>query len=411
VSPTQVLSLPDASSRAFAARVAELADALGTAQRGQGPAVEVLEGHGHGLFTLEFPTDVPVGTAAVIRTSGSTGMPKRTALPAASLAASATSTREFLGGDGHWLLALPLHYVAGLAVVSRALLGGAPSGRPRLATMDLTRSFEPAEFVAITELLRTQAGAGQRLFTSLVPTQLARLLHSADGMDALHSYSAVLVGGGRTPDATRAAAATAGLPVVYTYGSAETCGGCVYNGLPLPGVSVESVDGRLRLGGGMVAAGYLGDPERTNDHFITDHDGTRFYITDDLGSFTDGVVSVQGRIDDVINTGGVKVSAQAVQRVVEGLDGVAAVLIIGVPDAEWGAKVAMGWEPALAVGHGVEAAEAAAAAAVRETLGGPAVPRVFHRYEKLPRLGNGKPDRKRIAEDLSRINDSDVTNR
>jgi O-succinylbenzoic acid--CoA ligase len=90
---------------------------------------------------------------------------------------------------------------------------------------------------------------------------------------------------------------------------------------------------------------------------------------------------------------------------------VAAVLIIGVPDAEWGAKVAMGWEPALAVGHGVEAAEVAAAAAVRETLGGPAVPRVFHRYEKLPRLGNGKPDRKRIAEDLSRINDSDVTNR
>jgi O-succinylbenzoic acid--CoA ligase len=230
-------------------------------------------------------------------------------------------------------------------------------------------------------------------------------------MDALRSYSAVLVGGGRTPDATREAAEAADVPAVYTYGSAETCGGCVYNGIPLPGVSVESVDGRLRLGGDMVAAGYLGDPERTDAHFISAPDGTRFYITDDLGSFTDGVVSVQGRIDDVINTGGVKVSAQAVQRVVEGLDGVAAVLIIGVPDAEWGAKVAMGWEPALAVGHGVEAAEAAAAAAVRETLGGPAVPRVFHRYEKLPRLGNGKPDRKRIAEDLSRINDSDVTNR
>jgi O-succinylbenzoic acid--CoA ligase len=159
----------------------------------------------------------------------------------------------------------------------------------------------------------------------------------------------------------------------------------------------------------MVAAGYLGDPERTREHFVTAADGTRFYITDDLGTFVNDVVSVEGRIDDVINTGGVKVSAQAVQRVVEGVAGVASVLIIGVPDAEWGATVAMGWEPADDVGHEAAAVETAAAAAVRDAHGGPAVPRVFRRYERLPRLGNGKPDRKRIAADLAGPGTPDVT--
>lgn len=406
MSITDVLSLPDDASRAFAERVAALAEALRSAHHARsgqpGSAVEVLEGPSHGTFELTVPTDAPAGTAAVIRTSGSTGMPKRTALPASALAASAQSTREYLGGDGHWLLALPLHYVAGLAVVSRALLGRVNGAAARLATLDLTRSFTAEHFVGATGVLRRAAGPGERLYTSLVPTQLTRLLHTDIGIQALREYSAVLVGGGRTPEPTRVAAAEAQLPVVYTYGSAETCGGCVYDGAALPGVTVAEVGGRLRLGGDMVASEYLSDTERTREHFVTAADGTRFYITDDLGTVANGVVSVTGRTDDVINTGGVKVSAQAVQQVVECVDGVGSVLIVGVADPVWGQKVAMGWEPAPGVGHEkYEFVEASALAAARDALGGPATPRLVRRYASLPRLGNGKPDRITIANDLS----------
>lgn len=405
----EVLSLPDAASVAFAARVAELASRLGAAQSGESAAVEVLEGDASGEFVLTTPSDVPAGTAAVIRTSGSTGMPKRTALPAASLAASAAATREHLGGDGHWLLALPLHYVAGLAVLSRALLGTTASGPARLATMDLTAHFSVDAFAAATTLLRQAVGPDELLYTSVVPTQLTRLLDSAPGIAALREYHAVLVGGGRTPDTTRAAATQAGAPVVYTYGSAETCGGCVYDGVPLPGVRVEAVDGRLRLGGAVVAAGYLADPERTAEHFLTGPDGTPWYVTDDLGSVSDGRVSVAGRVDDVINTGGVKVSAQAVQRLIESVPGVADALVIGVPDPEWGQRVGLGWQ-GTPVATAPDAAEPGPAekdttarilAAVRAELGAAAVPRVVEHYARLPRLGNGKPDRRRIGADLA----------
>ena len=468
-----ILTLPDDGSREFGAHVAGLAMHLRAAQAGAVsagavsggsvsggsvsghaglggvdfggvspenaglfPAVEVLEGPRSGEFVLEFPDDAPVGTAAIVRTSGSTGMPKRTSLPAASLAASAASTREQLGGDGHWLLALPLHYVAGLAVVSRALLGDT-----RLATLDLREHFTASSFAVATALLAEAAeedaelsGVVRPLYTSLVPTQLTRLLQDRVGTEALRAYAAVLVGGGRTPDATRAAAAEAGINVVLTYGSAETCGGCVYDGAALPGVRVRAVDGRLQLGGPMVAGGYLGDPERTDEHFHRDADGTRWYVTDDLGAVaSDGTVSVSGRIDDVINTGGVKVSAQEVQRVIEALPWVREALVVGVPDPEWGQAVALG----LSVGQGASEGASAPGAAphagstsdaassststfieappgdlapdrlsqlrdvVRSTHGGPAMPRIVRLYPALPRLGNGKPDRQTVIRDCA----------
>lgn len=403
-----VLTLPDDASRAFGAHVAALASALAAAQANptRGTALEILEGERPGEFVATRADDAPEGTAAVVRTSGSTGSPKRTALPAASLAASASATREHLGGDGHWLLALPLHYVAGLAVLSRALLGGT-----RLATLDLREHFSPERFAEATALLRATGAADddadgvprRPLYVSLVPTQLTRLLESAEGTEALRAYTAVLIGGGRTPDATRARAAAEGVAVVLTYGSSETCGGCVYDGVALPGVRVEAVEGRLRLGGPLVAAGYLGDSERTAEHFLAGPDGGRWYVTDDLGSVSvDGVVSVEGRLDDVINTGGVKVSAQRVQAVVESVPGVAEALVLGIPDEEWGEAVGL----ALCVdaAHREDAAfdevRRAITRGIREQVGREAAPRILHEYETLPRLGNGKPDRLSVRQDL-----------
>lgn len=395
-----ILSQPDDGSRAFAAHVASLAVRLGAAQRGEGPAVEVHEGAIAGEFTVTHPADAPGGVAVVVRTSGSTGTPKRTALPAASLAASAAATREHLGGDGHWLLALPLHYVAGLAVLSRALLG-----RTRVATLDLREHFTEDAFVSMTAVLRGAVGAGERLYTSLVPTQLTRLLAGSDaspGIAALREYAAILVGGGRTPAPTLERARALGLPVVLTYGSAETCGGCVYDGRALPGVSVGAVEGRLRLGGPMVAGPYLGDPERSAEHFVEDA-STRWYVTDDLGTVSsDGTVSVSGRVDDVINTGGVKVSAQAVQAVLErALGPDVELLVVPVDSAEWGQRVGLVVAPLASAASPIDAALSAALEAaldaVRSELGAPAVPRAVRVLPALPRLSTGKPDRRTSA--------------
>ncbi|RZU62329.1 AMP-binding protein [Zhihengliuella halotolerans] len=358
---------------------AKLADALD-----EGPPVEPVDSGIAGDPIVTHPDDAPAGTAVVIRTSGSSGEPKRTALTVEALAASAEATAMHLRADGQWLLALPTHYVAGVSVLTRSLFAGtAPVG------LDVDTPFTADAFTAAAAAMTDRV----RL-TSLVPTQLQRLL--ADPSEAtlavLKRFDAILVGGGRTPDAVRAEAAKHGLTIRLTYGMSETCGGCVYDGVPLPGVQVRAENGRLSLGGPMVAAGYIGDPERTNAHFSTDMTGERWFLTDDLGSFDPsdgGRVSVEGRVDDVVVTGGVKISAAAVQRVLEAVPDAGDAIVVGVPDPEWGAAVACAYTG--------DADAESLARLVRAELGGPAVPKRWLRVGALPRLANGKPDRRAVV--------------
>ena len=223
-------------------RVGELVDALAAALGG-GPAVLPLA-----VGARPWVMRAPAGTAVVIATSGSTGEPKLVALSGAALRASARATEARLGGPGRWLLALPAEHVAGIQVIVRALLAGAPP-----VVMDLRAGFRPDAFAAATAAL----GPGRR-YTSLVPTQLRRILDAEGAVAALRSYAAVLVGGAALDPATRERALAAGVRVVTTYGMSETAGGCVYDGVPLDGVTVElDEDGRILLGGPTLASGYL----------------------------------------------------------------------------------------------------------------------------------------------------------
>ena len=404
----------DDAAHAFASAVADVRARLAAALEGAGPAVEIVEAPAGSAdtsteagipFVVEHPGDAPEGTAAVIRTSGSTGMPKRTALPADALKASAASTAQRIGA-GHWLLALPLHYVAGLAVVSRAVLAGTT-----LVTMDLRSRFTAEAFAAATDELANSARHGTdspqppRLLTSLVPTQLTRLLESAQGVEALKRYAAVLVGGSATPSATLERARELCIPIVLTYGSAETCGGCVYDGEPLPGVSISiDSDGRVSLGGPQVAAGYIGDQERTEQHFVTHSPDPRvshahpirWYVTDDLGTLLpNGVLQIRGRIDDVINTGGVKVSAARILAAIESMPSVREAVVVPVPHPEWGQTVGL-----IYAG---DATEADIAAEVKASVSAAAVPRVVIRASAIPRLSNHKPDRQAAVARLSTL--------
>jgi o-succinylbenzoate---CoA ligase len=149
---------------------------------------------------------------------------------------------------------------------------------------------------------------GTRAYTALVPTQLVRLLVSADGCEALTKFSAVLLGGAAAPASLLAQARGFGVQVVTTYGMSETAGGCVYDGraLDVSQVRLED-DGRIQLGGATLAEGYLGRPELSAKSFSHDPGGLPWFRTDDVGHFEEGALLVDGRVDDLINTGGLKV--------------------------------------------------------------------------------------------------------
>jgi O-succinylbenzoic acid--CoA ligase len=365
--------------------------ALAAALHGEGPAVE--------LFTATdgSPVVSPVQTpgfddaVVVVRTSGSTGTPKATVLTVEALAASSMATALALKGEGQWLLALPVQYVAGLQVLVRSLFAGT-----RPWAMDLSEGFTPEAFTAaaleLTDKIR---------FTSLVPTQLQRLLDSpaSETLAVLRRFNGILLGGAPASAELLQAARDAGLRVVTTYGSAETCGGCVYDGVPIEGVEVKVSDtGRILLGGDTIAAGYLDDPDLTADAFI-EEDGLRWFRTNDLGSIdAEGILTVLGRADDVVITGGVKVSASHVQAELEKLDGVTAAFVTGVPSEEWGQAVAAYVAVADSTPDGISAFTSG-----RQDLLGPLAPKTVLAAPELIMLPNGKPDRLAMTELLNEL--------
>jgi O-succinylbenzoic acid--CoA ligase len=365
--------------------------ALAAALHGEGPAVEIVV-HEDGQ-----PEAVPVETgveeaAVVVRTSGSTGTPKATVLTVDALAASSVATAMALRGEGQWLLALPLQYVAGVQVLVRSLYAGT---RPWV--MDQSNGFTPEAFTAaageLTDKIR---------FTSLVPTQLQRLLDSPapETLAVLRRFNAILLGGAPASAELLANARAEGLNVVTTYGSAETCGGCVYDGEPLDGVEVRigdgELEGRILLGGETVAVGYLDSPRATKSAFF-EEDGVRWYVTGDLGEVADdGKLTVLGRADDVIITGGVKASAAYIQSKLEELDGVTAAFVAGVPSREWGQAVAAYVAMTDPSPEGLKGFTAR-----REAALGVLAPKTVVADKELPMLSNGKPDRLAMIEQLS----------
>ncbi len=351
-----------------------------------GPLTEALSGEGPAIaphadpaqtFSDTLPND---DIAAVLSTSGTTGTPKQTMLSVDALAASSAATASALSAEGQWLLALPVHYVAGFQVLVRSLYAGTrpwamPPGEP----------FTSSAFTSAAEELTDRVR-----FTSLVPTQLDRLLRDPcpATLRALKRFDAILLGGAPASNHLRSEAVKHNLNIVQTYGMSETCGGCVYNGKPLDGVSLMDDAGQLWISGPVLADGYYGDPTQTNERFVF-HSGQRWFRTDDAGTLSkDGTVTVSGRLDDVILTGGVKVSASVVCAVVESLPGVHAALVAGVDSPEWGTCVA------VAVAGSVEVD--LIRTGVRNVLGAEAVPKVVLTVESLPCLANGKPDRQTI---------------
>lgn len=318
--------------------------------------------------------------AVVLTTSGSTGAPRGVELTASAVRASADAVARRLGLDIRgtaWVVAIPVTGAGGFNVVARAWLSGnAPTV---LASVGGALPYDPTSWISAVGEARERS-PGADLCTSVVPTMLHRALADVSVVTALREFTTILVGGARLEPTLFERATAAGLRVVRTYGMTETCGGCVFDGRPLDGVGLRIDDrDQIWISGPILMSRYRDEPDLTDQRLV---DG--WLATGDLGSFTNGVLAVHGRLDDIVQVKGTAVSALAVAAVVSATDGVDECEVVAVPAGPDGHRLV-----AFVVGS---AAAAVIESRVRAALGHPAVP-VVQRLASIPRLANGKSDR------------------
>ena len=384
-----------------------------------------------------------VGVDMVLRTSGSTtGTGKLVGVSMDALVASARATHKRLGGPGIWVLALPAYHAAGVQVLVRAAVAGThvfnaykeggfdpqhvaqviDAACVAAADCDAASSFDDDAVSSCAggvggeaegALAADDSGRACPVYTSLVPTQLRRALDDEQLRGALTRLDAVLIGGAAADAQLLEQAKAAGIRVVTTYGMSETCGGCVYDGQPLPGVSmdVDQATGAIWLSGPMLATGYLGDEERTRRCFVSRPDSQageparRWFITSDRGHIVDGRLQVLGRLDDVIISGGIKVEPGPIEALLALNPLVSECAVVGLPDLQWGQVVTAVVVPASMPGLG-RVDEGAILAQIRvyleQKLSGAQCPKQVLLADALPYKGIGKVDRRALAQSLAR---------
>lgn len=314
--------------------------------------VEALLAGGSPLVLGPQPEHLPEEVALGVYTSGTTGKPKLVGLSRENLISSADASLKRLDATpgSTWSVKLPLHHIAGIQVLVRALRN---SG----------------------EVVSTNAD-----YTSIVPTQLVQALAGSPLLAELQHAKAVLLGGGRIDKELLTKARAHDINIVTTYGMSETSGGCVYDGVALDGVECELIDQRIRIKGPVVALGYFNDPVAHQEHFA---DG--WFITNDRGEFHDGKLQILGRLDDVIVSGGENISLVEVEQSLLSHPAITDVICVGIEDPEWGERLVAA----------ISATADLTLEEVRDFMGEKrfAAPRQMLLLQTLPRTELGKPNR------------------
>ncbi|HEX3623014.1 MAG TPA: fatty acid--CoA ligase family protein [Acidimicrobiales bacterium] len=318
------------------------------------------------LEEVQPPAGVDPEVAAIAVTSGTAGRPKGVELTWDGLAASGRAIAAALdaGPGDRWLACLPLHYVAGLAVLGRAWVTGLP--------VTVHDGFDVA---------RVADAAAEATLVSLVPTMVRRLREA--GFD-LSRFRRILLGGGPVTET--------GPNLVATYGMTETWGGVVHDGHPLEGVELATGDrAEILVRTPTIMRGYRLSPQQTAAAFTADG----WFRTGDAGTIdADGRLRVIDRLRDLVISGGVNVGPSEVEAVLAGHPGVADVCVAGAPDAEWGERV---------VAHVVPADPEAppTLADLRDfaagALSAAKLPRELVLIDAVPRTPGGKPLRRLLG--------------
>jgi O-succinylbenzoic acid--CoA ligase len=341
-----------------------------------GPSA-VIDASGETVYAAGERAD-PERAWAVVATSGTAGEPKLAELPRGALQAAVDGSLAALGLEvgAAWVSCLSPAHVGGLLVLLRRVLGG--------ATVTVHERFDAER------LLASAPGTS----VALVPTMLHRLTQAGADLSRL---GVLLVGGGAVGPGLRDDAARLGARVVSTYGLTETCGGVAYEGVPLAGTAVRIVDGTIQLRGPTLMEGYRGDPAATGAAFTTDG----WLRTADAGRIEDdGRLTVLGRIDERIRTGGETVWPEEVEAVLRTHRKVADVAVAGIDDPEWGQLV----------GAWVVASDPAEPPRLEELrdhcresdLSSFKIPRELALADRLPRTAGGKLQRSALRLERTR---------
>lgn len=383
--------------------VRKLACAIGPALDGTGPAILPITTQPEQLMrqTLESlkPDDAnfPLESneiAIVCVTSGSTGTPRGVLLSQQALHASAGAFGARFGTNNRWVISMPAHRIAGVMVLVRSWFHASPIEID--PSVGGARAFEAAAFAATTLSAERKSNKdGRALMVSLVPTQIARLLESGSvGIEALQSYDLVLSGAAATPQPMLVRLRELGINVSISYGMTETCGGCVFDGLPLDGVRIslgtqdEVEPGRITISGSVAASGYRLRPDLDALSFIAGN-----VQTHDAGKLDEsGLLHILGRLDDVVIVGGVNVSLSAVESLIRHHPQIQDVAVTDIQDELWGAipiaHLVTRWPMSDTNNLISEIQEK-----IRNQIGNAAVPRAMYFVTSLPMLDSGKIDR------------------
>jgi O-succinylbenzoic acid--CoA ligase len=314
-------------------------------------------------------------------TSGTSGVPKAVELSRGAMVAAAVASAERLGWqkNDRWLLSLSYAHVGGLSILTRCLLA-----RRAVVVAEDELRFSPVHFIQALSL-------GQVTLCSLVPAQLAQVLDREVGPPP--RLRAVLLGGAAASPEILSRAADLHWPVLTTYGLTESCSqlatqhpgttnrrelGC---GLPLSGVEVRIADGRIQVRSRALLTAY-----HPPDMFPSPLTPDGWLDTGDLGRLgDDGRLHVLGRSDELIVTGGEKVSPQRVEEALLRCPGIAQAAAFGVPDATWGELVAV-----ALVSAGEPPAPDELKSAIAQRLASFERPRLIAFVSELPRGSSGK---------------------
>jgi o-succinylbenzoate---CoA ligase len=340
---------------------------------------------------------VQARSRVMIASGGTTGGPRFAVHTWGTLERAAQGLQTWLGGGPvDSVCVLPLHHVSGLMQAVRSYVSGGV-----LTVWDWPRIVR-GDF----PLLQAHPGV-----LSLVPTQLARLLDVPGGLEWLRSFRCIFMGGAALWPALAASAREQGLPLAPCYGMTETAAqiatlrpgefldGVGGVGAALPHAAVEIIDesgavvapdveGRIRVRAGSLFHGYY--PE-ANEEPLASFDTHDRGVLDFAGRLT-----VLGRIDSIINTGGEKVDPLEVEAAIRAL-GVGDVAVIGLPEAHWGEVVVA---LVVACPHDDDVLHVL----LRQTLAVHKVPKRFIRVASLPRSEAGKLDRRALREMAERRN-------